>query len=76
MVTPQGTREFSSVDALVAEITGTPVPVRGLFEWLGGREASIDGWQADLSRHAEGRLQARRLSPVPVADLRLVFERS
>ena len=75
LTSPQETREFASVDELVAQVTGTPLPVPALFDWLGGRPTEVDGWQADLSQHAEGRVSARRSVPAPVAELRLVFER-
>ena len=73
--TPRETREYPSVDALLAEVTGTQVPVAALFDWLAGKPADVDGWQADLSQHADGRLRARRSAPAPAADLRLAFER-
>jgi outer membrane lipoprotein LolB len=73
--TPRETREYPSVDALLAEVTGTPIPVAALFDWLAGKPATVDGWQADLTQHADGRLRARRSSPAPAADLRLAFER-
>ncbi len=73
--TPRETREYPSVDALLAEVTGTQIPVAALFDWLSGKPAVVDGWQADLSQHADGRLRARRSAPAPVADLRLAFER-
>ncbi len=75
LTSPQETREFASVDELVMQVTGTPLPVPALFDWLGGRATEVDGWQADLSQHAAGRFSARRSAPPPVADLRLVFER-
>ena len=62
-----------SLDELTQELAGTALPVAALFDWLAGREAPADGWQADLSRHAEGRITARRQSPLPVTQLRLVF---
>ncbi|MBP7564844.1 MAG: outer membrane lipoprotein LolB [Burkholderiaceae bacterium] len=68
------TRRYASVDELLASVTGTPVPVTALFEWLSGRPATAQGWQADLSSYADGRLQARREAPAPAADLRLIFE--
>lgn len=70
----RNSREFGSLDALAAQATGTPIPVAALFEWLAGRPAAADGWQADLSQLAEGRLSARRLAPEPAAELKLVLE--
>ncbi|MFD0669256.1 lipoprotein insertase outer membrane protein LolB [Ramlibacter sp. MAHUQ-53] len=69
----QPDRQAASLDDLVAQATGSPLPVAALFDWLAGRPAAASGWQADLSQRAQGRLRARRLTP-PAADLRLVLE--
>lgn len=63
-----------SLDDLTADFGGTPLPVAALFGWLQGQAAEADGWTADLSRHTDGRVVARRLQPLPTAELRLVFE--
>lgn len=63
-----------SLDALTTELSGTPVPVAALFGWLRGRAGDVPGWQADLTRHAEGRITARRISPTPTAELRVVVQ--
>lgn len=63
-----------SLDELTTELGGTALPVAALFDWLHGRPSDSSGWQADLSRHAEGRVTARRLHPTPVAELRIVFQ--
>jgi outer membrane lipoprotein LolB len=34
----------------------------------------VPGWQADLTRQAEGRITARRSAPLPTAELRVVFQ--
>ena len=52
------TRQFDTVDALVAHVIDTPVP----------------GWQTDLSQLAQGRVAAKRLEPAPETDLRVVLE--
>jgi outer membrane lipoprotein LolB len=69
------TREFGSMDALLAEIAGTSIPVHALFDWLRGIATPVAGWQADLSQLAQGRIAAKRLDPPPEANLRLVLER-
>nr|WP_279343756.1 outer membrane lipoprotein LolB [Variovorax terrae] len=71
----KGTRSFDSLDALVAQATGTPLPIAALFDWLQGRDTPVPGWQADLSRRADGRLAARRTEPAPTAQLRLALDR-
>lgn len=70
-----GTRDFNSVDALVAHATGAAIPVAALFDWLRGINTPVAGWQADLSLLGQGRLRAQRLEPPPQADLRVVLER-
>lgn len=68
------TRAFDSLDALAVEATGTDIPIAALFEWLQGRAAPADGWQADLTQLEAGRLLARREQPAPAAELRLILE--
>lgn len=63
-----------SLDELTAELSGTPVPVTALFGWLRGRSTDVPGWQADLARQPEGRIFARRLTPLPAAELRVVVQ--
>jgi outer membrane lipoprotein LolB len=72
----QGTRvtRRTSLDELTADLDGTPLPVAALFGWLQGQSSEASGWTADLSRHTDGRVVARRLQPLPTAELRLVFQ--
>lgn len=64
-----------SVEQLSQDLLGTPLPITALFDWLHGRaSAQAQGWQADLSRHAEGRITAHRTQPPPRAELRLIFQ--
>lgn len=67
-------RRYESLDALAQEVTGTPLPVRALFGWLRGQPQAVPGWSADLSALAAGRLSARRLMPLPTAELRVVLD--
>lgn len=72
----QGSRvtRRGSLDELTRELSGTEVPVAALFGWLRGEAGDVPGWQADLSRQAEGRVTARRTWPLPTAELRVVFQ--
>lgn len=73
--TSDGERQFASLDALSAEVTGAEIPVAALFDWLAGKPTPVPGWQADLAQVAAGRLRAQRSQPAPQADLRIAFER-
>ena len=68
------TREYPSVDALSAAVTGTAVPLRALFAWLRGQAEPVEGWQVDLSQLSDGRLLARRIAPLPAAELRIILD--
>lgn len=68
-------RSYDSLDALAAEVTGTPLPVRALFAWLRGTPEAVEGWQVDLRELNNGRLSAERLMPLPTAQLRVVLDR-
>lgn len=69
------TTRRASLDELGTDLGGgTAVPVAALFAWLQGQPVQVNGWTADLSHHADGRVTARRLHPLPAAELRLVFE--
>ena len=68
-------RAAASVDTLVAQTTGTAIPVAALFDWLVGLPTAVPGWEPDLTLLPHGRLTARRLSPPPAVDLRVAFER-
>ncbi len=69
------TRQFPSVDALIAHVTGTPVPAQALFDWLAGKATVAAGWHADLSQLPEGRLVARQAQPPRPAELRIVLQK-
>ncbi len=70
------TTQRTSLQELSADLGGgTALPVAALFGWLNGEAHAADGWQVDLSNHANGRVTAQRSKPLPTAELRLVFER-
>jgi outer membrane lipoprotein LolB len=68
------TQRFASLDALIKQVIGTEIPVAALFAWLAGENMNAAGWSADLSRQTDGRITARRLTPAPAAELRLVLD--
>ena len=68
------THESSSLDELLQQNLGTPIPVLAFFSWLRGEQTTATGWQADLSTIDQGRLAATRYTPAPRATLRIAFE--
>lgn len=75
LTSSQGNRQAASLDALLAEALGSPVPVEALFAWLRGNALQVAGWQANLSALDKGRLVAVRELPAPRSTLRLVLDR-
>ena len=67
-------KRFASVDALLEQATGAPIPTIALFDWLQGKNTEAKGWSADLTRQNSGRITARRLEPAPQIDLRIVLD--
>lgn len=72
------TRSFTSVDEMILQATGASISAQQLFNWLRGnvgQEQSQD-WQVDLSRHADGRIMARRNagSGQSAASLRIILD--
>jgi outer membrane lipoprotein LolB len=72
--TGRDVQHFSSVDALLEQATGAPIPTTALFDWLHGKNTETNGWSADLTRQNSGRITARRLEPAPQIDLRIVLD--
>jgi outer membrane lipoprotein LolB len=71
----QDARLFRSMDELLAQATGAALPLPALFDWLTGINTPVPGWLTDLSGLAEGRLVARRQTPVPAVELRIALDR-
>lgn len=69
-------QDFESLNALARQLSGTPVPIAALFDWLLGQPTEAAGWRADLSRLAAGRLTAEREADAnaPAAILRIALE--
>lgn len=75
LVSDGKTRSFVNLADMLRQVTGAELPIDGLFAWLDGKPLQVPGWTVDLQRHAEGRVQARRETPAPALDLRMVIER-
>ena len=75
LTSAQETRNSESLDALLQDVTGTPIPVAALFSWLKGTHTTVPGWRVDLSALDQGRIIAHRDEPTPPATLRIVLTR-
>lgn len=86
LVTSEGTRSFTDLDALAQDLLGEPLPLAALIDWLRGRpwlgapslpvEAGFEqlGWRIDLARFADGWVLARR-ERAPAVAVRARLER-
>ena len=63
-----------SLKALIGQVIGIEVPVDALFAWLAGEPVVADGWNPDLSQHTNGRVTAKRTTPDPPVEIRLVLD--
>lgn len=74
----QGQQETASASLpeLVERSLGTAVPIEAFFAWLQGQPLATQGWQADLGQYPQGRISARRLAPLPQAQLKIILQPS
>lgn len=63
---PDKAETFASLDELLLQSLGAPLPIQALFQWLEGRPTPALGWEADLSQLAQGRLSASQGGPNPI----------
>lgn len=66
---------YDNLPDLARAATGVDLPVRQLFDWLGGKPAPAPGWEVDLGAVETGRVNARRLEPEPTAEVRILLTR-
>ena len=71
----QGIKRSNSVDELLEQATGASIPAAALFDWLAGKQTSINNWTADLSQRDAGRIVANRALPFPQVELRIILDR-
>jgi outer membrane lipoprotein LolB len=78
------TKEYASTSALIENATGTVIPLNALFDWMAGKNTPAEGWEIDLSamktpnannEAAVQRFVAKRLSPLPTAELRIAIDK-
>jgi outer membrane lipoprotein LolB len=68
-------QEFSSLDALALQATGTPLPIAAMFGWLSGKSAEATGWELDSGGLQNGRLTARQTAQEPQAEIKIVLDK-
>jgi outer membrane lipoprotein LolB len=75
-MTAQGeTRRYDRLEDMLLQATGADIPVAALLAWLRGQDFAQAGWQVDLGQYTNGKIQARRVSPLPRLDLRIALDR-
>ena len=67
-------RIFESLSAMTLQATGADLPLSALFDWLIGVATPAPGWDVDVSRLSDGRLQARRVADrAPAVELKIIL---
>ena len=77
------TKEYPSASVLIEHVTGTALPLNALFDWMAGKDTPAEGWDIDLSNmkisnsnhETVQRFVAKRMSPLPAAELRIAIDR-
>lgn len=67
-------QRFDSIAILTQQLTGTPLPMAELLDWLNGKPTSVPGWQTDVSQLSSGWLFATRTSPTPKVLLKIKLD--
>jgi outer membrane lipoprotein LolB len=88
LLTPEGTQQFASLQALAESLFGEPLPLAAITAWLQGKPwpgaesqplapqvFTQLGWRVDASAYDRGLVQAERLEPPPQVRLRALITR-
>ena len=62
-------QSFDSLDALMAQWLGTPIPSQTLLAWLQGQAVEMPGWR--FSKPTPEIFWAQRVEPLPVVDFKI-----
>ncbi len=74
--TPSDTLQFSSLEAMAAHHTPSPIPVAALFSWLQGQRVDVKGWEVSMDQLQQGRLSALQRGPdSALMELKIILER-
>lgn len=69
-------RVVRSIDWLIERVTGAPLPVALIFDWLVGRPVRSDDWEVAPRDKPSAPLRATRLQPLPRIELTLAIRTS
>ena len=72
----QSQQTFIDTDSMMVALTGAPLPLDALFDWLRGASTAVPGWSVELGSPQSHRLIARRTAPEPTLTLRVVLNPS
>lgn len=64
--------KYESLQVLVSQAHGSPLPVEALFDWLNGRQTLQTDWTVNLDQYPNGRVTAMRA--LPATELRIIFD--
>ena len=67
-------RVVRSIDWLIERVTGAPLPVGLIFDWLLGRPVRSDDWEVAPRDRPNAPLRATRLQPLPRIELTLAIK--
>ena len=68
-------RSVRSIDWLIERVTGAPLPVALIFDWLAGRQVRNDDWSVAPRDNLQAPLRATRLQPLPRIELVVALKR-
>ncbi len=67
-------RTVKNIDWLIERVTGAPLPVALIFDWLAGRPVRNDDWSVEPRTNPQAPLRATRLQPLPRIELILALK--
>ena len=68
------TQAYANIDDMTTALTGEPLPLAALFQWLQGEASTVNGWTPNLTQYAQGRISAIRQRPSGDTVIRVVLD--
>ena len=76
LIEGQRRRVVKSIDALIERVTGAPIPLSMVFDWLHHRPVPNPDWWVEARTSTQDRLRAIRLQPLPRIELTMVLNKA